>query len=822
MNRLFLLIPFLCVPMMLFAQTPSATGQVAGVLKDQSGAVIQGGKIEIKSLESGFTKATITGQEGRYAFDSVPADRYQVTAAFTGFEMAVRSDVLVSANQVTVVDFSLTVSKQATVVKVTAPALTVDSVAIVPERPRTNDTASLLDGIPGLSLYSGGGVSSLPVIHGLADDRVDVQVNGMTIGTACGNHMNPPLSYVDPANVGSVSVWAGITPVSVGGDSIGGAIIVDSAAPVFAAPGQGIVTHGGFAGFHRTNGVVSGGDASLSEATEHFSASYTGTYVFADDYKDGAGAMVLSTLYQSTNHTVQLAARRGNHLLTLDVGYQHIPDQGFVNAHMDMVGNKAEFANVHYRGAFNWGNLDARVFYEHTTHEMNILKDKQLIMNMNMPMDTRGVNVGYSLKAEIPLSGQDILRVGTELHRFTLDDWWPAAMMMVGSMGPNTLSNINDGRRDVFGTYVEWEGKHGHRFTELLGIRSDVVLMNTGNVQGYNASTTTTGSAAYSADAAAFNSVNHSRVDNNFDLTALGRYEPDSNTTFEFGYARKTRSPNLYERYLWVKQSAMSVDMNGWFGDLNGYTGNLDLRPEVAHTVSFTAGLHDAAKNRWELKITPYYTYVQNYIDVARCPVSENGLGNGCSAGRFNATSSMLSTTPYTTLQFGNYAAQLVGVDGSWRLPLGGNDKVGKLSLNGVLGYVHGKDTAPAAPGSPGQQPLYHMMPLNAKVGLEHRRGNWSSGIDLQAVEAKNDVQAVRLELPTPGYALVNLRTVYEWHVDGDAAFRLDAGIDNVANRDYVLPLGGRYYGPTMMAIGMGASVPGMGRNFYAGLTFKF
>jgi len=43
-------------------------------------------------------------------------------------------------------------------------------------RASTNDTASLLKGLPGLSLYSAGGVSSLPAIHGMADDRLRIQV----------------------------------------------------------------------------------------------------------------------------------------------------------------------------------------------------------------------------------------------------------------------------------------------------------------------------------------------------------------------------------------------------------------------------------------------------------------------------------------------------------------------------------------------------------------------------------------------------------------------------------------------------------------------
>jgi len=100
-----------------------------------------------------------------------------------------------------------------------------DEASLARLRPATSDTASLLRDIPGVSLYGAGSVSSLPVIHGLADDRLRVQVDGMDLIAACPNHMNSPLSYIDPSNVASVKVFAGITPVSVGGDSIGGTIL---------------------------------------------------------------------------------------------------------------------------------------------------------------------------------------------------------------------------------------------------------------------------------------------------------------------------------------------------------------------------------------------------------------------------------------------------------------------------------------------------------------------------------------------------------------------------------------------------------------------
>jgi iron complex outermembrane receptor protein len=783
------------------AQAPE--GRIAGVVKDPSGAVVPGGQIEIKALDSGLITSAVTDGEGRFAFEHVAVGRYQASAAFSGFATSVRHDVTVTAGRATVIDFELRIGANTTVVRVTEPAVTVDSGSIVPARARTSDTASLLSGAPGVDSYDSGGVSSLPVIHGMADDRVNVLINGMSLAPACANHMNPPTSYIAPADVGSVSLMAGITPVSRGGDSTGGSIVIDSPAPEFAADGQGILTHGGISAFHRTNGIVNGGSAWVSGATQNFSLGYTASYVNANDYKDGAGVMVKSTFYESQNHAVKLAARHGNNLFTVDLAYQHIPQQGFVNARMDMTDNQAQSANLHYLGSFAHVRLSARVYYEDTRHGMNILRDK--VPGMNMPMDTKGGNLGYTVEAEIPLSASDTLRVGNELRRFTLDDWWTPVMNMVGSMGPGTLLNVNNGRRDRFGTFAEWETRRGRGWTELIGFRSDVVRMNTDNVVGYNTSATTTGSAAYSADAAAFNSQDHYRQDLNFDLTALARYEPDSTSVFEFGYARKTRSPSLYERYLWVKRSAMSVDMNGWFGDGNGYTGNLNLKPEVANTVSATAGWRDTAKERWQLKITPYYTYVQDYIDVDRCAAIVDG-SNGCSAARFNATSG------FVTLQFANHAARLYGVDSAFRIPLGGTAGMGNLALAGVMGYVRGENLDTGGN-------LYHMMPIHGNLSLEHKRGGWSSALEFQAVDAKTDVEAVRNELPTAGYALLNVRSGYRWNLAERASMRLDAGIDNLTGRKYALPLGGRYWvGDTSGK----TAVPGMGRSLYTGLTFQF
>jgi iron complex outermembrane receptor protein len=190
-------------------------------------------------------------------------------------------------------------------------------------RPATSDTASLLGNLPGVSLYGAGGVSSLPSIRGLADDRLRIKVDGMDLVAACPNHMNSPLSYIDPSAVATAKVYSGASPVSVGGDSIGGSIVVESAAPEFAKPGQGKLLKGEAGVFYRSNGNALGGHLSATLASEQFSFNYTGASVQSDNYTAGddfktytftgrAGhtldlGEIGSTAYKAINQAVTLA-----------------------------------------------------------------------------------------------------------------------------------------------------------------------------------------------------------------------------------------------------------------------------------------------------------------------------------------------------------------------------------------------------------------------------------------------------------------------------------------------------------------------------------
>ncbi len=679
---------------------------------------------------------------------------------------------------------------------------------LAPMRAVTSDTARLLLDIPGVSLYGAGGVSSLPAIRGLADDRIRIQVDGMDLMAACPNHMNSALSYIDPSRVASITVFAGITPVSVGGDSIGGTIQVKSAPPRFADSGDQSQASGQVGAFYRSNGNASGFNLGAEYVAPNLYLNYNGSLARSDNYSAGGdfkpagpgtvggpwltGSEVGSSAYDARNHDIGIAWRHDQHLLQLNVSLQNIPFEGFPNQRMDMTANDSTQVNLRYTGKYQWGQLMVRGYDQNTDHEMNMGPDRFSYGTQGMPMNTQARTRGGLVQADIALTERDIARVGLEGQTYTLYDWWPP---VGGVMGPNTFWNIDYGTRNRAGVFGEWEAQWSEQWLSQIGVRGEVVKTDAGPVQGYNAQ------PIWSVDAAAFNAAYRPRTDHNLDFTALTRYTPDATRLFEAGFARKSRSPNLYQRYLWSTQP-MAMLMNNFVGDGNGYVGNLDLKPEVAHTVSASGDWHDAAQKDWRFKATAFFTHVQDYIDARRC-----------NFGQCGGAANVDATTGFVNLQYVNQSARLYGFDLSGNLQLGQSGDFGSFKGSGLLSYVRGKNTTTG-------DNLYNIMPLNARLALTQTLGGWTNTAEVQLVGAKTNVSRVRNEVPTAGYGLLNLRSSYEWK-----QFRLDFGIENVLNRFYTLPLGGAYLGQgasmTSKGIPWGVVVPGMGRSFNLALTVR-
>jgi iron complex outermembrane receptor protein len=735
-------------------------------------------------------------------------------------------------------------------------AETLDAADIARRRARTSDTASLLKGIPGVATQDAGGVSSLPVIRGLADDRLRTQVDGMDLAPICPNHMNPPLSYIDPTAVAMIEVYPGVSPVSVGGDSIGGSIIVRSADPRFAKPGEQLLDGEGGAHF-RSIGDGWGGNLAAAYATDRLSLGYTGAYVqsdnyqAADDFKDytftGREGHTLprdevgSSAYQSTNQSVRIAWRSGGHLVDFSYSLQDLPEQGYPNQRMDMTENNSDQYNLGYTGRMDWGTLQARAYYQHTQHEMDFGPDKRFwygpgappagsggdtavngapcspisgtrMVNgqpvgcaAGMPMMADGNNTGVSVSAAIPLADRGLVRIGGEYQALRLDDWWPPSG---AGMWPYDFLNINDGQRDRYAAFGEWEIGND-RWSNIVGVRFESVSTDAGPVHGYNTNTfPTSGTGAMgnqTRDAALFNSQSRDQSDDNWDLSWITRFTPAPTQAYEVGLAQKTRSPNLYERYTWSSWQ-MAAFMNNTVGDGNGYFGDVNLKPEVARTLSLTADWHDAGEERWNLRVTPYYTRVDDYIDAVQWDSAAN------------VPRAVPVVDNFTVLRYMNQDATLYGVDFSGAGRLANSARFGMFSASLVGSYARGENDDT-------DDHLYNIMPLHATLALTQTLGAWRNALEGEFVAARDDVSEVRNEVPTAGYGLMHLRSRYErdrWSVE--------VGVENVLDRYYEPPLGGAYVaqGTTMTVPPApnqprwGTAVPGAGRSVYAGVSLKF
>ena len=658
---------------------------------------------------------------------------------------------------------------------------TLDSNAIAFELVTDSDTAALL---PGSNVAAGGAVSGLPVLRGLADDRIRTLVDGVPVSAACPMHMNPALSYIDPSNVAQVTVLPGVTPVSLGGDSIAGTIVVESTRPDFTVDGESVRQSGNASSVYRSNASSVALAASSTLASNDVVASYQGSGLRSGDYHDGRGDRIAASRVEDSNQQLTFSRRDGTNVYQVQAGVQYLPYEGFPNAAMDLTGNVAEFVNLRYWGDLPWGKLSASGYFDSTRHDMNGNAPDRYppspvdITSMGlMPTHEQGEDFGYRVELVIASSVGDAVRLGSEMHGQRLDDRWPGAP--VGMMFDYV--NLNHASRTQLGTFAEWQRSWNARWNLLLGVRNDTVWMNTGAVQGYDGIDST---------ASAFNSQGRARTDVNFDATAVVRYQPDGTQSYEFGLARKNRSPNLYERYAW---GTSTVGMISWFGDGNGYTGNPDIKPETAYTLSASGQWHGAA-DHWHFDLTPYFTRIENYIGVISiCGPLCTGL-------------------PAAQLEFANHEARLYGADaaGSYVFQMPG--AYGLLRLTGDAGFVRGRDLTT-------HTNLYRLMPLNGTIALEHQWRAWLNRVEIRGVAAKTRLDTVRLEPATGGFATVALRTAYVWH-----ALRADLAVTNLFNRQYADPLAGRWqsglYGP-----GFAATIPGlpaMGRSVDVGLTFMF
>jgi outer membrane receptor protein involved in Fe transport len=106
-----------------------ATAQLAGTVKDPSGAVIAAAKISLRNTGTNIARSVSTNKDGTYLFTQVPIGAYQLEVEQQGFEKYVRMGITLEINQNARLDVALQIGASSQVVEVTGNVTLVDTIS---------------------------------------------------------------------------------------------------------------------------------------------------------------------------------------------------------------------------------------------------------------------------------------------------------------------------------------------------------------------------------------------------------------------------------------------------------------------------------------------------------------------------------------------------------------------------------------------------------------------------------------------------------------------------------------------------------------------
>src|SRR5207244_10916915 len=97
--------------LLLFGGTvwAQATAQIAGTVRDASGAVIPGVEIKVTQTATGSVRTAISNEEGRYVFANLPLGPYMLEASQPGFTSYAQTGIVLQVDSNLTIDIPLKV-----------------------------------------------------------------------------------------------------------------------------------------------------------------------------------------------------------------------------------------------------------------------------------------------------------------------------------------------------------------------------------------------------------------------------------------------------------------------------------------------------------------------------------------------------------------------------------------------------------------------------------------------------------------------------------------------------------------------------------------
>src|SRR4051812_42194138 len=89
MNRVFQTLWLGIVSFLLVCAVASAqlsTAELAGIVRDSSGAVLPGVTVTVTQTDTGFTRSAVTDEAGAYLLPNLPTGPYRLEVSLQGFK----------------------------------------------------------------------------------------------------------------------------------------------------------------------------------------------------------------------------------------------------------------------------------------------------------------------------------------------------------------------------------------------------------------------------------------------------------------------------------------------------------------------------------------------------------------------------------------------------------------------------------------------------------------------------------------------------------------------------------------------------------------
>ena len=114
------LFAILAIAPQVSSQTQMTTGTIQGTVTDANGGIVPGANVEIKNLETNFSRTLTTDEGGRFVALALPPGKYSITVSKQGFATAVAESLVLTIGQALTLPVSMKVSGVSERVTITA------------------------------------------------------------------------------------------------------------------------------------------------------------------------------------------------------------------------------------------------------------------------------------------------------------------------------------------------------------------------------------------------------------------------------------------------------------------------------------------------------------------------------------------------------------------------------------------------------------------------------------------------------------------------------------------------------------------------------